>query len=289
VGSSPLTSSTRSAVDPVNAMLNLGYALAEAEARVALLAVGLDPDVAVLHADVRGRASLALDVLEAVRPAVDAYVLALVRERVFSSRDFHETRQGGCRILPPLTHELAETLPRWGELVAPVAERVAAMLATAPGSGVDRLPTPLTSANRRAARDAVRRRPPARAKAPKPNPPCRRCGGEVPHRDRTYCDACAALPQSERYASTLGLEPATSRQVSAGSEPGDPPTGARTNRRCKRCGGPVSHRKRVLCDACFIAFRQELAAQRRPCKRCGEPVPHRKRVLCDRCLASRST
>ncbi len=29
---------------------------------------------------------------------------------------------------------------------------------------------------------------------------CNRCGGAVPHRDRTYCDACFALPQALRRA-----------------------------------------------------------------------------------------
>jgi CRISPR-associated protein Cas1 len=201
--SSPLTSSPRSAVDPFNASLNLAYALAEAQARIALLAVGLDPDIAVLHADVRGRASLALDVLEAVRPEVDAYVLGLVRQRTFSADHFHETRQGVCRLLPPLTHELAETLPTWADQVAPVAERVSAMLANAPGSRVDRMPTPLTSANRRAARDAVRRHPPARTKTLKPSLRCRRCGEEVPRRDRVYCDDCLPHYQREQYATAF--------------------------------------------------------------------------------------
>ena len=50
---------------------------------------------------------MALDVMEAVRPDVDSYVLDLIGETTFSRDDFHETRSGGCRILPPLTHELA--------------------------------------------------------------------------------------------------------------------------------------------------------------------------------------
>jgi hypothetical protein len=56
-----------------------------------------------------------------------------------------------------------------------------------------------------------------------------------------------------------------------------------TSRRCKSCGDPVPHRKRVYCDPCFAAYEAQLAAMRRPCKGCGEPVPNRKRVYCDEC------
>jgi CRISPR-associated endonuclease Cas1 len=276
---SPLTSAPRLAVNPANAVLNYLYALLEAETRIALFAVGLDPAVGIVHADVRGRDSLALDVMETVRPEIDRHLLDLLKHRGFDPREFIETRRGDCRILPPLTHELGETTERWAKLVAPVAEETARALAEAPGSRIERVPTPLTSSNRRLVHGTRRH---LRA-APKPTPPCKRCGRPVPHPDRVYCDVCGALPQSERYASTLGLA-ARRPKVDAPARSPVSIAPSRTKRRCKRCGERVSHRKRVLCDSCFIAFRQELAAQRRPCKGCGEPVPHRKRALCDRCL-----
>jgi CRISPR-associated endonuclease Cas1 len=287
--SSPLTGSPRSSIGPANSLLNLSYALAESEAIVACMAVGLDPGLGVVHSDVRGRASLALDLLEAIRPEVDAFVLDVIERRVFRASDFFETPQGVCRVLPPLTRELAEMSTTWAKLLAPVAEQVAAMLAQAPGSRIDRVPTPLTSDNRRAA-NAHRRRP-RRFRAPSPPIPCKLCGEATPHADRVFCDECAALPQEERYARTLGLEaPFASDRLTATLSPRPEPADRRprTSRRCKRCGDPVSHRKRVLCDPCFVAFRAELAAQRRPCKQCGEPTPHRKRALCDRCLSERT-
>src|SRR5262249_23091818 len=64
---SPLTAAPRGAVNPANALLNYLYAILEAETRVALLTVGLDPGLGIVHADVRARDSLALDVMEAVR------------------------------------------------------------------------------------------------------------------------------------------------------------------------------------------------------------------------------
>jgi CRISPR-associated endonuclease Cas1 len=111
--SSPLSGGPRSAVTPAGAILNYLYALLEAETRLACLTVGLDPALAVLHADTRGRDSLPLDLMEAARPHVDRYLLALLRDRVFQLSEFHHTRQGSVRLLPPLTKELIETMPAW--------------------------------------------------------------------------------------------------------------------------------------------------------------------------------
>jgi CRISPR-associated endonuclease Cas1 len=284
--SSSLSGSPRLAVSPGNAIANYVHNLAESEARIACQVVGLDPLLAVTHADHRGRPSLALDVQEIARGHVEGYVLDLLKTRTFRATDFFETRRGVCRVLSPLTHELAETLPRWAELLGPVAERVAAMLAEAPGSRIDRVPTPLTSESRKQA-NADRRRP----RAARPTPPpalCKLCHRPLPKADRVYCNRCLALPQSERYASTLGLDPGDGLAPPARPSASLSPTAPRTKRRCRRCGEQVSHRKRVLCDSCYVTFRQELAAQRRACKECGQPVPHRKRALCDDCLAERA-
>ena len=139
------------ALTPANAVLNYCYSLLEAESRLACQIVGLDPALAIAHADIRGRDSLPLDLMEAVRSNVDRYLLALLRDRVFRADDFYETRRGNCRLLAPLTHELAETLPAWRQLIAPVAEQVAALLHEREPT-VEKLPTPLTQANRRADR-----------------------------------------------------------------------------------------------------------------------------------------
>jgi CRISPR-associated endonuclease Cas1 len=66
---SPLTSSPRNAVNPANALLNYLYAILESEARIAVSAVGLDPALGILHADLRYRDSLACDLMEPVRLA----------------------------------------------------------------------------------------------------------------------------------------------------------------------------------------------------------------------------
>jgi hypothetical protein len=49
----------------------------------ACLIVGLDPGLGILHVDYARRDSFALDLMEGIRPSVDAYVLNLVRSRRF--------------------------------------------------------------------------------------------------------------------------------------------------------------------------------------------------------------
>src|SRR5206468_4162571 len=143
---SPLAMGARLAINPPNAVLNYCYALAEVECLLALQSVGLDPGMGILHADQKARDSMALDLLEVVRPDVDEWVLGLITSRPSRARDFHETRQGVCRILPPLTHVLAETLREWRRLVAPVAEDLAKTFAAELGLPVPA--TPLTGAAR---------------------------------------------------------------------------------------------------------------------------------------------
>jgi len=188
---SPLTGNPRLAANPANAILNYLYGLLESGGRLSCLAIGMDPGLGVLHADLRARDSLVLDVIEAVRPDVDTYVVELLRTRTWRWSDFLETRQGNVRIVPPLTHELAGTLSIWESRLAPIVEGVARAFATGPDSRVKRLPTLLTGASRSAGRDEIRRS--AKSK-PTPRVPiaatCRTCGGPVHKQQHVYCDVC---------------------------------------------------------------------------------------------------
>jgi hypothetical protein len=65
---SALSGSPRNAATPANALLNYLYAILEAETRIALLTVRLDPRLGLLHTDQPSRDSLACDVMEPVRP-----------------------------------------------------------------------------------------------------------------------------------------------------------------------------------------------------------------------------
>ena len=106
-------------------MRNYLFACLEAEARLALLAQGCDPQMGCLHADQRNRDSLALYAMEPVRADVDGFLLELLEDREFTARDFGELPNGICRIAAPFTHELALTLPHWRECLRPIAARLA--------------------------------------------------------------------------------------------------------------------------------------------------------------------
>ena len=192
--SSLLTNGPRLATNPGGAILNYLYALLEAETILACHAVGLDPGIGIFHVDQRDRASLALDLMEAARPLVDSYVLALLTQRKLAARGFVETSQGACRLGPSLAAELAGTLTAWRHHVAPIVERAAHALAE---STQARLPllTPLTRTNQRAARDAraSRRRAhePRETRLALPHQ-CSDCGTPLSDRRRRYCETCVA-------------------------------------------------------------------------------------------------
>jgi CRISP-associated protein Cas1 len=85
-----ITGGPRLATGPAGAVLNYLYALLEAETIFACHALGLDPGLGLFHRDREKRASLALDLMETARPAVDAYVLALLTQRMLPPREFVE-------------------------------------------------------------------------------------------------------------------------------------------------------------------------------------------------------
>lgn len=203
---SALTGSARLATNPANAILNYLYSLVEAEARIACLACGLDPGLGFFHKDQESRDSLALDLMEAVRPSVDRYVLQMLKNRTFRAADFCETRKGVCRVLSPLSHELAETTTTWAKMLAPVCEQVVRLLTPARTPKVKTICTPLTQANRSAGRDAVRKNPKPKNQLSLPSvvSACKSCGIVLDDPDRVYCDDCLPefrkeqLPQFEK-------------------------------------------------------------------------------------------
>lgn len=219
--------SPRSAADPVNALLNYGYALAETECRLAALAVGLDPGLGVVHTDRKNRDSLALDLLEPVRPIVERQVLRLLAARHFRFDDFHQTRQGTCRLLAPLTHELAERLPAYARAVAHHAEEVAHLLAHASPGKIE-LRTPLSRSNTIAQQSRGQRSTNSLPTGDTPpTPTCRTCGGPLTDRRRKLCQSCwpverTALATSRAASANAAL--ATMRAV--GEDPTNSPAAA---------------------------------------------------------------
>ncbi len=81
--------------DPINAVLSLTYTLLHAEAVLALYGAGLDPFIGFYHNLDFGRESLACDVMEALRPQADRFVLALFRDQTLTADDFSKA-DGAC-------------------------------------------------------------------------------------------------------------------------------------------------------------------------------------------------
>jgi CRISPR-associated endonuclease Cas1 len=196
---SPLTGSPRLAANPPNAILNYLYALLESEARLAAAALGLDPGLGVLHVDAPNRDSLALDLLEPVRPQVDAYVLDWITRQPLRRDWFFEQRDGNCRLMAALAVRLAETAQTWGRAVAPVAEWVAQSLWNSAGKSASKgpiLPTRLTQRRRTEGRG--RKAKPLANPVPRRMMICEVCGAEGV-RNR-YCPSCAVEVSREHMA-----------------------------------------------------------------------------------------
>ena len=189
---SMLSNGPRLACNPPNAILNYLYALLEAETVLACHGVGLDPMLGVFHTDQRSRPSLALDAMEPVRPIVDTYVLALLTQRTLACEDFTETRQGSCRITPPMAARLAETTTNWRHHVAPIAEGIVQILAQST-TGAATISAPLTRAQHHAAWDdraPERKRRQTKAATPILANAGHDCGTHLPDRRRRYCEGC---------------------------------------------------------------------------------------------------
>ncbi|PWR18280.1 type I-C CRISPR-associated endonuclease Cas1c [Zavarzinia compransoris] len=81
--------SRRPPLDRVNALLSFLYAMLGHDCRSALESVGFDPQVGFLHADRPGRAGLALDLMEEMRPVLaDRLALTLINRGQLKARDF---------------------------------------------------------------------------------------------------------------------------------------------------------------------------------------------------------
>jgi CRISPR-associated protein Cas1 len=192
---SPLSGSPRLSANPVNAILNYLYALLESECRLASAALGLDPEMGVLHMDKPTRDSFACDLMEAVRPDVDAYVLNWIARQPLKRGWFFEERNGNCRLMSDLASQLAETTSTWARLVAPVAEWAMKEIASTTKTRKSISPTRLTQSHRRAVTGVVTL-PEPKAPVRQPNM-CTVCGKEIGRRQKS-CAACASTPSAAR-------------------------------------------------------------------------------------------
>lgn len=96
--------SKRPPLDRMNALLSFIYVLLAHDVTSALETVGLDPQVGFLHRDRPGRNSLALDLMEELRPYLaDRLALTLVNTNMLTERDFVEKENGAILLQPEST------------------------------------------------------------------------------------------------------------------------------------------------------------------------------------------
>jgi CRISPR-associated endonuclease Cas1 len=192
---SVLTGSPRLAVNPVNALLNYLYALLEAECRLAIAALGLDPGMGVLHMDTNNRDSFACDLMEPIRPDVDAYILLWIARQPLKRGWFFEERNGNCRLMADLTTQLAQTASTWERLVAPLAEWAVKQIASTTRTRISSPATRLTQNHKRAltGREFV----PESEKSVTPTNVCSVCGKETGS-ENTRCWFCNVEIATER-------------------------------------------------------------------------------------------
>lgn len=123
--------SRRPPLDRVNALLSFAYSLLAHDCASALEAAGLDSYVGFLHRDRPGRTSLALDLMEELRPCLaDRFVLTLINNRMIRPDDFIASESGAVllsdasrkvflqrwqeRKRDPITHPYLEEKIPWG-------------------------------------------------------------------------------------------------------------------------------------------------------------------------------
>ena len=103
----------RPPLDAFNALISFAYSLLAHDCASALESVGLDSYVGFLHRDRPGRTSLALDIMEELRPCMaDRFVLTLINNRQVKASDFLHMESGAVL----LTDEGRKTfLKNWQE------------------------------------------------------------------------------------------------------------------------------------------------------------------------------
>ncbi len=81
--------------DPVNVCLSLSYTMAHLQAVQSCISTGLDPMLGFYHRPSFGRESMACDLIEPLRPAIDLWVWNLWRNRTLN-QDHFSMDKGAC-------------------------------------------------------------------------------------------------------------------------------------------------------------------------------------------------
>lgn len=139
--------SPRGAVHPVNALLNVVFAVHAGRLAGIIAARGAHPAIGFLHADKPGRWSLAYDAIEPLRPLIERRVFDFIRKHQFSGNDF-VLAQGQIRLMDNLLRVvLAETALSHRVLDAAVDWLIGLIRATPPLTQFPAAQSPLFPSN----------------------------------------------------------------------------------------------------------------------------------------------
>lgn len=98
------------ASDPVNVLLNYGYAILESVSRKALFTSGLEPTVGFLHEARQTKYPLVYDLQEPYRWLVDTTVISCLESERFGKKDFYRMDNYVLRLRPDAVRKLIDAL-----------------------------------------------------------------------------------------------------------------------------------------------------------------------------------
>jgi CRISPR-associated endonuclease Cas1 len=213
---SPISGGSRKASNPVNAILNYLYTLLESETRLAITALGLDPGLGLLHFDQATRDGLVYDLMEPVRPRIDAYVLGWIASTPLKRSWFFEEHDGCCRLMSELTAQLSDTMPAWSREVAPIVEWFARELSSDTFQKKP-IPIPGTRLTQRRRREAACTAVSPIKKPQRQQNVCAACGRAASLGSR-HCAGCARAETVGRFKAGLERSREASRTPEASAK-----------------------------------------------------------------------
>jgi hypothetical protein len=177
------------------------------ETRIACEAVGLDPDLGLIHVDDGLRESFIYDLLEPLRAKADVWALELLHKEKLHPAMFHELRDGAVRLDPDLTGLLASALmPRFAKAALEIANDYAKQL--------HRIAVP-----RRLVREAPK--PIAERRQTWERAACGYCNEPLPRRGLKFCGRHCYLRYSVEVAKPIEKAQARLAELrAAGLNPG---------------------------------------------------------------------
>lgn len=104
--------SSRDADDPINALLNYGYAVLESECWKTVNTVGLEPYIGFIHKTYLNKAPLIYDLQEPFRWLVEMAVLKIMHEKKVKKTDFLTTDEGNVMLKPSAVKIVLEEIAK---------------------------------------------------------------------------------------------------------------------------------------------------------------------------------